>query len=184
MSDSEKSNSRLFDLDQLRAIVTVADCGSFTTAAARLHSTQSTVSQKVRRLEEMAGHRLLERGNRDVLPTDAGDTLLGYARRLLALNDELAEALSGATVALTVRIGVPDDFAAGRCSSATSNTSTAGSPAFFGSTAWPALTARSGSRPMPMPSAMADCRPLRLELVKLMCQRRPTASRAAIISSR
>ena len=62
----------------------------------------------------MAGHRLLERGNRDVLPTDAGDTLLGYARRLLALNDELAEALSGATVALTVRIGVPDDFAAGR----------------------------------------------------------------------
>ncbi|MFO6379603.1 LysR substrate-binding domain-containing protein, partial [Pseudomonas aeruginosa] len=48
------------------------------------------------------------------LPTDAGDTLLGYARRLLALNDELAEALSGATVALTVRIGVPDDFAAGR----------------------------------------------------------------------
>ena len=114
MSDSEKSNSRLFDLDLLRAIVTVADCGSFTTAAARLHSTQSTVSQKVRRLEEMAGHRLLERGNRDVLPTDAGDTLLGYARRLLALNDELAEALSGATVALTVRIGVPDDFAAGR----------------------------------------------------------------------
>lgn len=92
----------------------MADCGSFTTAAARLHSTQSTVSQKVRRLEEMAGHRLLERGNRDVLPTDAGDTLLGYARRLLALNDELAEALSGATVALTVRIGVPDDFAAGR----------------------------------------------------------------------
>ena len=91
----------------------MADCGSFTTAAA-LHSTQSTVSQKVRRLEEMAGHRLLERGNRDVLPTDAGDTLLGYARRLLALNDELAEALSGATVALTVRIGVPDDFAAGR----------------------------------------------------------------------
>lgn len=114
MSNIEKPNSRLFDLDLLRAIVTVADCGSFTTAASRLHSTQSTVSQKIRRLEEMAGHRLLERGNRDVLPTDAGATLLGYARRLLALNDEMLEALSGATVALTVRIGVPDDFAAGR----------------------------------------------------------------------
>lgn len=114
MSDSDKPNTRLFDLDLLRAIVTVADCGSFTTAAIRLHSTQSTVSQKIRRLEEMAGHRLLERGNRDVLPTDAGDTLLGYARRLLALNDEMVEALSGATVALTVRIGVPDDFASGR----------------------------------------------------------------------
>lgn len=114
MSESDKSNTRLFDLDLLRAIVTVADCGSFTTAATRLHSTQSTVSQKIRRLEEMAGHRLLERGNRDVLPTDAGETLLGYARRLLALNDEMLEALSGATVALTVRIGVPDDFASGR----------------------------------------------------------------------
>ncbi|WP_371234417.1 LysR family transcriptional regulator [Pseudomonas sp. QE6] len=114
MSESEKSNTRLFDLDLLRAIVTVADCGSFTTAATRLHSTQSTISQKIRRLEEMAGHRLLERGNRDVLPTDAGETLLGYARRLLALNDEMVEALSGATVALTVRIGVPDDFASGR----------------------------------------------------------------------
>ena len=114
MSDIEKPNSRLFDLDLLRAIVTVADCGSFTTAATRLHSTQSTISQKIRRLEEMVGQRLLERGNRDVLPTDAGETLLGYARRLLALNDEMFEALSGATVVLTVRIGVPDDFAAGR----------------------------------------------------------------------
>ncbi len=114
MDHSDRSNSRVFELDLLRAMVAVADCGSFTTAASRLNSTQSTVSQKIRRLEEMAGHRLLERGNRDVLPTDAGETLLGYARRMLALNDELQEALSGATVALTVRIGVPDDFATGR----------------------------------------------------------------------
>ncbi|KAG1318262.1 hypothetical protein G6F63_015297 [Rhizopus arrhizus] len=76
----------------------VADCGSFTTAATRLHSTQSTVSQKVRRLEELAGHRLLARGHRDVHPTDAGHTLLGYARRMLDLNEEMAQALAGATV--------------------------------------------------------------------------------------
>ncbi|CAI8907537.1 MULTISPECIES: LysR substrate-binding domain-containing protein [Pseudomonas] len=114
MSVSEKSNRPLFDLDLLRAVVMVSDCGSFTTAAARLHSTQSTVSQKVRRLEEMVGHKLLERGNRDVLPTDAGQTLLGYARQMLAYNDEMLEAMSGATVAVTVRLGVPEDFAAGR----------------------------------------------------------------------
>ncbi|WP_394560056.1 LysR substrate-binding domain-containing protein [Aquipseudomonas alcaligenes] len=114
MGHIDRSNGRLFELDLLRALVTVADCGSFTTAALRLSSTQSTVSQKVRRLEELAGHRLLERGNRDVLPTDAGETVLGYARRLLALNDELHEALDGASVSLIVRIGVPDDFAAGR----------------------------------------------------------------------
>ncbi|WP_428700645.1 LysR family transcriptional regulator [Stenotrophomonas rhizophila] len=100
----------LFDLDLLRAIVTVADCGSFTTAAARLHSTQSTISQKIRRLEDMAGHPLLVRGNREVHPTDAGQTLLGIARQMLALNEQMREALAGATVAITVRLGVPEDF--------------------------------------------------------------------------
>jgi DNA-binding transcriptional LysR family regulator len=125
MTNSEKASAKasakatakarrpLFDLDLLRAIVMVADCGTFTAASARLHSTQSTVSQKVRRLEEMAGHKLLDRGSRDVRPTDAGETLLGYARRMLALNDEMIEALSGATVGLTVRLGVPEDFVGG-----------------------------------------------------------------------
>lgn len=110
MQDSAKSNRTLFELDLLRALVMVADCGSFTTAATRLHSTQSTVSQKVRRLEELAGHRLLERSHRDVHPTDAGHTLLGYARRMLDLNEEMAQALAGATVETAVRIGVPEDF--------------------------------------------------------------------------
>jgi len=81
MTISAKPNRSLFDLDLLRAIVTVADCGSFTTASARLHSTQSTVSQKVRRLEEMAGHQLLVRGNREVRPTDQGEKLLGACGR-------------------------------------------------------------------------------------------------------
>jgi len=108
-----QANRALFDLDLLRAVVVVADCGSFTTAAARLHSTQSTISQKVRRLEDMVGHRLLVRGNRDVLPTDAGQTLLGYARHMLALNDQMLEALAGARVGVTVRLGVPEDFVGG-----------------------------------------------------------------------
>lgn len=118
MSLIAKSNSALFDLDLLRAVVVVADCGSFTTAAARLHSTQSTISQKVRRLEDMVGHRLLVRGNRDVLPTDAGQTLLGYARHMLALNDQMLEALAGARVGTSVRLGVPEDFVGGATTSA------------------------------------------------------------------
>jgi len=113
MAAAEKHNRLLYDLDLLRAIVMVADCGSFTAAAARLHSTQSTISQKIQRLEEQAGHRLLERGSRSVQPTDAGETLLGYARRMLSLNDEMREALAGAAVAVTIRLGLPEDFAAG-----------------------------------------------------------------------
>ncbi|MBC8639466.1 LysR family transcriptional regulator [Caballeronia sp. EK] len=113
MKHVPQARTPLFDLDLLKAIVMVADCGTFTAASARLHSTQSTVSQKVRRLEELAGHKLLERGSRDVRPTDAGETLLAYARRMLALNDEMIEALSGANVGLTVRLGVPEDFVGG-----------------------------------------------------------------------
>lgn len=108
MGISAKPNRPLFELDLLRVMVAVADSGNFTAAAARLHSTQSTISQKVRRLEEMAGHRLLERGNREIDPTDAA--LLGYARRMLALNDGLLEALAGPDLALSIRLGVPDDF--------------------------------------------------------------------------
>jgi len=109
-----KPNRTLFELDLLRALATVADCGSFTAAALRLHSTQSTISQKVRRLEELAGHRLLDRGAREVRPTDIGETVLGYARRLLAIQEELGEVLCGEGIATTIRFGVPEDFAAGR----------------------------------------------------------------------
>ncbi|WP_028228224.1 LysR family transcriptional regulator [Paraburkholderia ferrariae] len=114
MKGKAKGHRPLFDLDLLKAIVMVADCGTFTAAASRLHSTQSTVSQKVQRLEEMAGHKLLERGSREVRPTDAGETLLGYARRMLALNDEMIESLAGETVGLTVRLGLPEDFVGGQ----------------------------------------------------------------------
>jgi DNA-binding transcriptional LysR family regulator len=110
MPPSASRHRTLFELDLLRAMIMVADCGSFTTAAARLHSTQSTISQKIRRLEQLAGHPLLVRGNRDVHPTDAGHSLLGIARQMLALNDQMGEALAGATVAVSVRLGVPEDF--------------------------------------------------------------------------
>ncbi|HET7929968.1 MAG TPA: LysR substrate-binding domain-containing protein [Rhodanobacteraceae bacterium] len=114
MTASAKPNRPLFDPDLLRALVTVADCGSFTTASVRLHSTQSTVSQKVRRLEDMAGQRLLVRGHHDVRPTDHGEKLLAYARRMLSLNDEMCDALAGVAVAIAVRLGVPEDFVVGR----------------------------------------------------------------------
>ncbi|MGS1079098.1 LysR substrate-binding domain-containing protein [Pseudoxanthomonas beigongshangi] len=110
----QKTNRPLVELDLLRALLMVADCGSFTTAATHLHSTQSTISQKVRRLEELTGHRLLTRGTRDVQPTEAGQVLLGHARHMLNVNDQLFDSLAGVNVAVTIRLGVPDDFAGTR----------------------------------------------------------------------
>lgn len=114
MAGIHKTNRPLIELDLLRALLMVADCGSFTTAATHLHSTQSTISQKVRRLEELTGHRLLTRGTRDVQPTEAGHVLLGHARHMLNVNDQLFDSLAGVTVAVTIRLGVPDDFAGTR----------------------------------------------------------------------
>lgn len=102
----------LFTLDLLRAFVAVVDSRSFTAAAQQLHSTQSTVSQKILRLEDAAGQALLERARNDVRPTDAGEKLLGYARRMLHLHDEAAAAMTGSALAAVFRLGLAEDFAA------------------------------------------------------------------------
>lgn len=100
-----------FSLDLLRAFVAVVDARSFTAAARLLNSTQSTVSQKILRLEEAAGQQLLDRGRRGVQLTDCGEQLLGYARRLLALHDEAVGAMSGAAASMALRLGLAEDFA-------------------------------------------------------------------------
>ncbi len=102
----------IFNLDLLRAFVAVVDSRSFTAAALQLHSTQSTVSQKILRLEEAAGQSLLERARHDVRPTDAGEKLLGYARRMLHLHDEAAAAMTGSALTAVFRLGLAEDFAA------------------------------------------------------------------------
>ena len=88
MSISVKSNRALFDLDLLRAIVVVADCGSFTTAAARLHSTQSTVSQHIKVLLD-AGLLVREaRGTRNCYKLRA-DRLRAFGSATSGLFDSL-----------------------------------------------------------------------------------------------
>lgn len=99
-----------FDTDSLRAIVTGADLGSFARAAVQLGRSQSAISMQVKKLEHQAGARLFVRKGRGLVPTEAGETLIAYARRILALNDEAARAV-GATVDTTaVRLGLPQDF--------------------------------------------------------------------------
>lgn len=95
----------------LRSFVMVVDTGNFTRAAESLHLTQSTVSQQVQRLEHSLDCMLLDRSQRQVLPTEAGLRLLGYARRILRLTDEAREALSSAPHDEVLRLGVPEDFA-------------------------------------------------------------------------
>lgn len=100
----------VLDLDLLLAFQTVVDCGGFTRAAQRLHRTQSTVSMQIKRLEERLACRLLERDGRGVTLTPQGEQLLGYARRLLALNDETLASVTEQGLQGHVRIGTPADY--------------------------------------------------------------------------
>jgi DNA-binding transcriptional LysR family regulator len=69
----------MLDLDLLCAFGAVAECGGFRRAAERLHLTQSTVSQQIKRLELEAGRALFRRSTRAVALTDEGEMLLGGA---------------------------------------------------------------------------------------------------------
>ncbi|MFJ1300175.1 LysR family transcriptional regulator [Pseudomonadota bacterium AL_CKDN230030165-1A_HGKHYDSX7] len=99
------------DLDLLHSFVSVVDAGGFTRAGERVHRTQSTVSQQIRKLEADLGCPLFVREGRQVRLTEDGERLLGYARRMLALSTELRVAVGGQERVEVVRLGIPDDFA-------------------------------------------------------------------------
>jgi len=104
----------MLDLELLRSFVSVVDSGGFTRAGERVHRTQSTVSQQIKRLEDDIGQPLLNRTAKDVTPTEAGERLLSYARRLLALAEEARDVVGGPSNEGAVRLGIPEDFAAYR----------------------------------------------------------------------
>src|ERR1019366_6250070 len=104
----------MLDLELLRSFVSVVDSGGFTRAGERVHRTQSTVSQQIKRLEDDVGQPLLNRSGKDVTPTKAGERLLSYARRLLSLAEEARDVLARPGPEGAVRLGIPEDFAAYR----------------------------------------------------------------------
>src|ERR1700716_1739236 len=106
--------SPMLDLELLRSFVSVVDSGGFTRAGERVHRTQSTVSQQIKRLEDDVGQPLLNRNAKDVTPTEAGERLLSYARRLLSLAEEARDVLARPGNEGAVRLGIPEDFAAYR----------------------------------------------------------------------
>jgi DNA-binding transcriptional LysR family regulator len=101
---------RHFDLIALRSFVAVADSGGVTRAAGFLNLTQSAVSMQVKRLEDMLQVRLLDRAGRGVVLSAEGEQLLGYARRMLALNDEALRRMTGADYEGEIVLGVPADI--------------------------------------------------------------------------
>lgn len=96
--------------DLLRSFVAVADLENFTRAAHALGRTQSAVSMQMKRLEELVGDPLFERGPRGVLLTRKGGELLINARRIVDLLDETAASLAAPALDGQVRIGIPEEY--------------------------------------------------------------------------
>ena len=104
-------NLRVLDLDTLRTLVAAHELDGFAQAAARLGRTPSAVSLQMKRLQEVVGASLFRKEGRGVALTEAGEIALSYARRMLALNDELLHTLRGASLTGSVRLGCSQDFA-------------------------------------------------------------------------
>src|ERR1700746_1001963 len=104
----------MLDLELLRSFVSVVDAGGFLRAGGRVPRSHATVSQQIKRLEEEVGQPLLSRSGKDVTPTEAGERLLSYARRLLSLAEEARDVVAQPSKEGAVRLGIPEDFAAYR----------------------------------------------------------------------
>lgn len=98
------------DLDALRSFVTGMECGSFAQAATRLCRSTSAVSAQLKKLEQQCGVALVMKQGRHLTLTRNGEILMGYARRMLALNDEAQSALKGELLQEEIRIGMQEDF--------------------------------------------------------------------------
>ncbi|MEP3279210.1 MAG: LysR family transcriptional regulator [Stappiaceae bacterium] len=99
------------DVLALRSFIAVVETGGFTQAAPRIYRSQSAVSMQIKKLEQQLETVLLERGPAGIRLTSAGETLLGYARQIVASNDHAVSDIRKNAIAGKVRLGVMDDYA-------------------------------------------------------------------------
>ena len=95
----------------LRTLVSVVDQRSFTKAAHSLGVTQPAVSAQIKRLQFLLGYEILDKSAPGVSLTPRGDMVVAHARRMLSVNDQIAQLSGRQSTAQTVRVAIPGDFA-------------------------------------------------------------------------
>jgi DNA-binding transcriptional LysR family regulator len=96
--------------DLLRTLIAVIDLRSFTRAAHSFGVTQPAVSAQIRRLQMLLGGDLFDKSAPGVTLTTKGELVVGYARRLLALNDQMLDVTLHHDVSAQLRVGVLTDY--------------------------------------------------------------------------
>ncbi|MDL2398936.1 LysR substrate-binding domain-containing protein [Rhizobium mayense] len=98
------------ELDLLRAFIAVAEAGSFTAAAEVVGRSQSAVSQKVLRLEEVLQMRVLNRTSRSISLTRSGERLLLAGKRLLAQYEAFIDEMRSPAPVSLLRLGISENL--------------------------------------------------------------------------
>ncbi|MEM9221612.1 MAG: LysR substrate-binding domain-containing protein [Pseudomonadota bacterium] len=101
------------DTDLIRTFVAVCDAGSFRGAADRVHRTPSAISMQMAKLEDQVSAELFRKDGRSVKLSAVGEEFLGYARRILSLQEEALARVARPKLSGMVRFGAPDDYELG-----------------------------------------------------------------------
>lgn len=100
-----------FNLEDLNTFLIAAETGKLNVTAERTYQSHSTVSAKIKRLEEQAGLPLFTRNKNNLTLSKGGEVLVKYARNLLDQNQAAFNALTGDTWDGHILIGLPTDYA-------------------------------------------------------------------------
>lgn len=95
----------------IRSFVAIVDTGSMLNASEQVFVTQSALSLQIKRLEELVQQALFVRDGRRLSLTAAGQVMLDYSRRVLALHDEAVTAVTAGDFTGPARFGMVQDFA-------------------------------------------------------------------------
>lgn len=98
------------DSDLLRTLIAVSEAKNFTRASETVGRTQSAVSVQMKKLEDIVGEQLFERGPRGVTLTPPGEQLVRDSKRIISLLDQAAISLHSIPLDGSVRIGVPEEY--------------------------------------------------------------------------
>lgn len=97
--------------DLLRTFIAVVELGGHSRAGASLGRSQPAISLQIRRLEDLLRTPLLAQEGRVIHPTQAGESLLSYAREMVRINDEAVRYFHRTDINGVLRIGLPTDYA-------------------------------------------------------------------------
>jgi DNA-binding transcriptional LysR family regulator len=97
-------------IELLRSFVVIQECGSFTKAAEALRLTQPAISAQIKRLQQLVGGEVFLRSGFGVTLSEKGEIVNRYARRILAMNDQILSLSGAAAASKTIRIGIPNVY--------------------------------------------------------------------------